>query len=185
MTREEFKELNILEQIEFYNSKTITGLTVGEVAQEINMSESAIRRIFKKNKYVFDRVGKVYSLVGNNRVITKEPKSNKAALIKEPSKNNNEVIPQEESNNNYFTKEEIKDLKEILAAKKEILNNTGITIIDTVNIDRSNRKKATFNMNNDILNRLETYSSNPNISKSDIVNIAVDEYLKNNRITKE
>jgi len=193
MTKEEFKILDILKQIEFYNSKTITGLTVGEVAQNINMSESAIRRIFKKNNYVFNRVEKIYSLIGNNEEITKEPKSNKAAIIKETyTSNNKEINKEEKSNNNYLTKEEIKGLKELLAAKEKLLsvafasgNKTGITIIDISNIDRSNRKKATFNMNIELLNRLETYSSNPNISKSDIVNIAIDKYLKDNKIMKE
>jgi len=53
-------------------------------------------------------------------------------------------------------------------------------------MDRSNRKKATFNMNIELLNELEKYNDNPNISKSDIVNIAIKEYLKgnNNGITK-
>lgn len=171
MTKEEFKTLDILKQIEFYNSKTITGLTVGEVAQNIKMSESVIRRIFKKNNYAFDRVKKIYSLIENNEEI-----------IKETSK---KIIKEEKSNNNFLTKEEIKGLKELLAAKEKLLdiaitsgNKMGITIIDISNIDRSNRKKATFNMNIELLNRLEDYNSNPNISKSDIVNIAINEYLK-------
>jgi len=188
MTREEFKELNILEQIEFYNSRTITGLTVGEVAQKINMSESAIRRIFKKNNYVFDRIEKVYSLTENNEGITKEVKNNKTAITKEILKNNNKGITKEvENNNSYLTKEELKDLKELLEVKDQLLNvaitignNTGITIIDVSNVDRTNRKKATFNMSIDILKRLENYNNNPNVSKSDIMNIALEEYLRNN-----
>ena len=177
MTKEEFKTLNILKQIEFINSRTITGLTVVEVAQEINISESVIRRICKKNNYVFNRADKVYLLAENNTVIPQEtPKENKA------------VTHQKESNNNYFTREEVKGIKELLAAKEELLNNTGITsgnkntisVIDILNIDRTNRKKATFNMDIEQSNRLETYNNNPNISKSDIVNIALKEYLRNN-----
>ena len=205
MTREEFKELNILDQIEFFNSRTITGLTVGEVAQETNMSESAIRRIFKKNNYVFDRIKKIYSSTENNKKIAKEVKINQPAITQETLKNNNKKIAKEikinlptitketlgitkevKSNNSYLTKDELKDLKELLEVKDQLLNmaittgnNTGITIIDISNIDRSNRKKATFNMSIDILNKLETYNNNPNISKSDIVNIAINEYLKN------
>jgi predicted DNA-binding protein YlxM (UPF0122 family) len=173
MTKEEFKTLNILKQIEFINSRTITGLTVVEVAQEINISESVIRRICKKNNYVFNRADKVYLLAENNTGTPQEtPKENKT--------------PQEQNNKNYFTKEEIKGIKELLAAKKELLsiapgNKNTISVIDILNIDRTNRKKATFNMDIEQLNRLETYNSNPNISKSDIVNIALREYIRNNQ----
>lgn len=145
------------------------------MAQEINISESVIRRICKKNNYVFNRADKVYLLAENNTGTPQEtPKENKAAA------------PQEQSNNNYFTREEIKGIKELLAVKEELLsitpgNKNTISVIDILNIDRSNRKKATFNMDIEQLNRLETYNSNPNISKSDIVNIALREYIRNNQ----
>ena len=182
MTKEEFKTLDISKQIEFINNKTITGVTVNEAAQEINMSESVIRRIFKKNNYVFNRADKVYILSKNNIGIPKETPKEKQV-----------EAPREKNNNSYFTKEEIKGIKELLEVKEKLLNNTrieprnntGITVIDVSSIDRSNRKKATFNMNIELLNRLEAYNDNPNISKSDIVNIAIDEYLKVNGITKK
>ena len=156
MTKEEFTKLDILEQTKYINSRTITGLTVVEVAQGINISESALRRIFKKNNYVFDRVEKVYLLAGNNTAIPQETttSNNKGIPKEEPKGNNKGIIKEVKSNNNYFTKEEIKGIKELLAVKEELLNNigitpgnkTGITIIDISNIDRANRKKATFNL---------------------------------------
>ena len=66
-------------------------------------------------------------------------------------------------------------MEELLHLIEITPTNDKISILD---MDRSNRKKATFNMNIELLNELEKYNDNPNISKSDIVNIAIKEYLK-------
>ena len=171
MDKEEFIKLNIEKQVQLINDKTVTGLTVSKVAQELNISESVIRRIMKKNKYKFDRVNKIYSLDEINGV---KPKKE--------LKINSEVIKVKEEKGYIFSDNEIKQIKELLNAKEELLHLIEITAINDdisiLDMDRSNRKKATFNMNIELLNELEKYNDNPNISKSDIVNIAIKEYLK-------
>jgi hypothetical protein len=171
MDKEEFIKLGIEDQVKFINDKTITGLTVSKVAIESNISESVIRRIMKKNKYKFDRVNKIYSLDETNGVIPKKE-----------LKINSEVIKEQEKKGYIFSDKEIQQIKELLNAKEELLHLIEITAINDdisiLDMDRSNRKKATFNMNIDLLNELEKYNDNPNISKSDIVNIAIKEYLK-------
>lgn len=171
MDKEEFIKLDIEDQVKFINDKTVTGLTVSKVAQELNISESVIRRIMKKNKYKFDRVNKIYSLDEINGV---KPKKE--------LKINSEVIKVKEEKGYIFSDNEIKQIKELLNAKEELLHLIEITAINDdisiLDMDRSNRKKATFNMNIELLNELEKYNDNPNISKSDIVNIAIKEYLK-------
>lgn len=167
MDKEEFLKFNIEEQVQYINSRTITGLTVVQVAQEINMSESVIRRKLKKNNYVFNRVDKVYLsnvVIGNNEAILnennivlpmKKPKNIKPEVLKEIIKSNSNEIPQEEPKNNnniipkeekkvLFSDKEVKELKELLAVKEQLLHiiitprkNNGISIME---IDRSNRK---------------------------------------------
>ena len=133
----------------------------------------------KKNNYKFSRVNKIYSLDG----ITGD-------IPKEELKINHEVRKVEEKKNHIFSDKEIQQIKELLKVKEELLHLIETTppssIISILDMDRSNRKKATFNMNIELLNELEKYNDNPNISKSDIVNIAIKEYLKgnNNGITK-
>ena len=125
MTKDIFVKLDIKKQVEIINNKTITGLNIIEVAKGIGMSESAIRRIMKKNDYTFNRVEKIYLLSSNNIAITKEDPKGKSLNQKsdevlsptntnnDPEKNN-EGIRVEERNNSYFTKEEVKGLKELL-----------------------------------------------------------------------
>ena len=171
MEKEKFLKLDIEDQVQFINDKTITGLTVSKVARESNISESVIRRIMKKNKYKFDRVNKIYSLDETNGVIPKKE-----------LKINSEVIKEQEKKGYIFSDNEIQQIKELLKAKEELLHLIEITAINDdisiLDMDRSNRKKATFNMNIELLNKLEKYNDNPNVSKSDIVNIAIKEYLK-------
>jgi len=125
----------------------------------------------KKNKYKFDRVNKIYSLDETNGVIPKKE-----------LKINSEVIKEQEKKGYIFSDKEIQQIKELLKAKEELLHLIEITAINDdisiLDMDRSNRKKATFNMNIELLNKLEKYNDNPNVSKSDIVNIAIKEYLK-------
>jgi hypothetical protein len=171
MDKEEFIKLDIEDQVKFINNKTMTGLTVSKVAIESNISESVIRRIMKKNKYKFDRVNKIYSL----DEITED-------IPKEKLKVDSELIKVQEKKGYIFSDKEIQQIKELLKAKEELLHLIEITAINDdisiLDMDRSNRKKATFNMNIELLNELEKYNDNPNISKSDIVNIAIKEYLK-------
>ena len=173
MDKEEFIKLDIEDQVKFINDKTIIGLTVSKVAIESNISESVIRRIMKKEHYKFDRVNKIYSLDRINGDIPKEK-----------LKIDSEVIKEQEKKGYIFSDKEIQQIKELLNAKEELLHLIEITTINEdisiLDMDRSNRKKATFNMNIELLNELETYNDNPNISKSDIVNIAIKEYLERN-----
>lgn len=171
MDKEEFIKLDIEDQVKFINDKTITGLTVSKVAIESNISESIIRRIMEREHYKFDRVNKIYSL----DEITGD-------IPKQELKINSEVIKVEQKKGYIFSDKEIQQIKELLKAKEELLHLIEITTINDdisiLDMDRSNRKKATFNINIELLNELEKYNDNLNISKSDIVNIAIKEYIK-------
>lgn len=185
MDREDFLKLNIIEQVEYINSLTITGLKVIQVAKQLKIGDKSIRTKLRFNGYIFNRKQKIYILDGNNPTITKEEKtSNNPTIIKEiPNKNanHNKVIIKEEK---IFTDDEIKGIRELLSVKEQLLhnaitpsNNDGI-----INMDKGNRKKSTFNIDIDLLDKLESYTKTLiNISKSDIVNQAIIEYLNRNK----
>lgn len=191
MDKESFLKLDIVEQVEFINSKTITGLKVSEVAQEIGIGDKTLRERLKKYRYAFNRADKVYLLDGiieHKEGITTERKIPVNEVIPKESPNgNNEVIRVEEKKSSFSAKE-IKELKELLVIKESLLklaitpsNKNTITIMD-----KSNRKKATFNMDIELIQELEQHEKTLiNISKSDIVNQALREYLNNSGITKK
>lgn len=183
INKDKFLALDIESQVNYINTGTKKGMLVSQVAKEIGISDKALRSLLKKNGYSFNRSGKVYILDGITEGISKE---------EDPS--NNKTITEEEQAKPLFSEIEIKELRELLEIKEElkniinmVKNNNGISVIDISNIDRSNRKKATFNMDKYILDTLQWYidnQPNKNINKSDIVNIAIKEYLSKNGITK-
>lgn len=204
MQREEFLKLNIKDQVEYVNSRTITGLKVIDVAKELNIGDKGLRTRITKQGYVFDRKDKIYILGGqanksHNEAITKGINdSNNTGIIKETAKqeyrHNTGITKEEKLKKHLFSDEEIKGIRKLLAVKEQLLqlaitpsNNNDVTVMDILNIDRTNRKKATFNLDIELLEELDKYNNNPNISKSDIVNEAIKEYLERNNkvITKK
>jgi hypothetical protein len=89
---------------------------------------------------------------------------------------------------NQFTDEEVIKLKEIL---KDIEGNNNSAIIDNKKTildhnesiiklisNRTNRVKTTYNMDIEIKKSLDKYATKTGLNKSDIVNIALEEFLK-------
>lgn len=76
-----------------------------------------------------------------------------------------------------FTEEEIRQLRNLLQVKDKLIDLAIKRNSEQVIFDRSHRKKATFNMDLDILDELDLYEKRTNISKSDTVNMALIEYL--------
>lgn len=215
MNKEEFLGLEIKDQIEHINQRTKEGLKVSEVAQELGMGDKTLRNRIKKAGYVFSRPDSIYIYLGeeggNNEGITGNNKSvssnkkvirNKKVITQEEPQGNNEGITKEEARpeeeKKCFSDEELKGLKELLEVKEQLFliagitqdkgitsNNKGITIFDTINLNKSNRKKATFNMDLDLLEILNIYEKESDISKSDVVNVALMEYFKARGIKKK
>lgn len=212
MDREKFLEATIEEQVEYVNSRTIEGDRVIDIAKDLGLGDRTITKRFSKEGYKYNRTNKLYELLeeGSNKGITgnnKEPLenneaiSNKGGIIKEVLEGNNGVITEETSRGiqiENFSVKDIEAIKELLEVKDQLVeligvtqekgitgNNKGITIFDTLNLDKSNRKKATFNMDLDLLDILNIYEKEATISKSDVVNVALMEYFRARGITKE
>lgn len=212
MDREKFLEATIEKQVEYVNSRTITGDRVIDIAKDLGLGDRTITKRFSKEGYKYNRTNKLYELLegGNNKGITgnnKEPLenneaiSNKEGITKEVLEGNNGVITEETSRGiqiEGFSIKDVEAIKELLEVKDQLVeligvtqekgiigNNKGITIFDTLNLDKSNRKKATFNMDLDLLDILNIYEKEATISKSDVVNVALMEYFRVRGITKE
>lgn len=155
------------------------GNSQNEIQRILGLSRGIISK-WKNNDSEFKKAWEEIS--GNNDGITKR---NNSGISKKTKEGNNIGIPKEYKP--LFSSKEVLELRELLRVKDKLIdiakgNNKGIT---TLNIDRSNRKKATFNMDMELLEELKKYEGNSTISKSDVVNIALRQYLNNNGITKE
>ncbi|MBX4267174.1 hypothetical protein [Clostridium estertheticum] len=128
----EFSNMDIKEQIKFINSKTVTGMTVVNVAKEIGMSDKTLRKNLKAKNYIFDRAKKIYLLLESNEATTKERNN---LVSKEVIKNDNksikpnkntlktEPIPPDLIQELKISLGEIKELLEMKEQIKEVIQN--------------------------------------------------------------
>lgn len=201
LEREEFLKLNIKDQAKYINSKTVEGKRVVDIAKELNIGDKGLRGRLKKSGYTFNRNEKKYILDSG---ITKESEGKHVEITKVNKIDNNEVTKVEvenkhkevikvEEKKDLFNEQEVSDIKELLAMKERIVNfivnpilgnsyNSEINITELLQTDRSARKKATFNINQTLLQELKEYSEGLiNISISDLANAAIKEYLDHHK----
>jgi transposase len=186
MNKDEFLSLDINNQVEYINNKTITGLTISEVAEKIGMNESSIRRIVKKYNYVFNRKSKVYELSGNTKLTLNDNKSIIPKVIQKHNKNITEVAITKDNNL-------IKEVRELLDMKEQLkelilYHNRSKSIIDVIEplelkIDKNLFKgdlkgrliKVYDNVNNDWI---EFCKNNNQFKMQDLYSMALLEYIE-------
>lgn len=147
----EFSKMDIKEQVKFINSKTITGITVINVAKEIGTSDKTLRKNLKAKNYIFDRAKKIYILLENDGATIKEPNNiNSKNIIQN---NNKSIIANKDTPKVSVVKKEsppldllqelkinLEDVKELLGMKeqiKEIIQNYNKSItIENVEVQQ-------------------------------------------------
>lgn len=202
MNKNEFLKLDILKQVEFINSKTLTGLTVIKVAAEIGIGEKTLRLMLKSNNYVFNRPLKVYLLSGDsvvkpqliqkdNKVITPKviPNHNKNIIPKVIQKHNNDKTEIAITEDNNLL-EEVKELLSMKDDLKELIQSykRSKTIIDVIEppelkVDKTRLKgvlkgrlvKVYDNVNNDWI---KFCKRNDEFKMQDLYSMALLEYIE-------
>lgn len=187
------EEISIIELLEYVNKKLREGSSISKVERELKLGKDTLRKKLNRANYIYDKKDKQFKI--NNNAISKETQVVSNDSIKNDNK---KIIKETKSNNNKKQSKlsefdiEIQDLKELINIKDELIelvkntrNNKGISIIEAMSFDKANRKKATFNLDLGLLEKLKEYEKCNNISKSDVVNIAIKNYLISEGITKE
>ncbi|MBD8045824.1 hypothetical protein [Clostridium faecium] len=192
----------ILEQVAFVNNKLKEGISIAQVERDLNLGKDTLRKQLNRAGYFLNKKEKQFELKN-----IKEQSNNKGIVKKNKSDNKNNGRTIDELNNKikmleidfnkkiegiinevYSNKEKLQELLNMKDTNLNIRNNNGIIINEVINMDKSNRKKATFNIDLSLLEKLnecEGKNISKNISKSDIVNVAIKKYLKELGIIKE
>lgn len=187
------EEISIIELLEYVNKKLREGSSISKVERELELGKDTLRKKLNRANYIYDKKDRQFK--SNNNAISKETQVVSNDSIK---KNNKKIIKETKSNNNKEQSKlsefdiEIQALKELINIKDELIelvkntrNNKGISIIEAMSFDKANRKKATFNLDLGLLEKLKEYEKCNSISKSDVVNIAIKNYLISEGIIKE
>ncbi|WP_040328679.1 hypothetical protein [Clostridium ihumii] len=189
------KEMTINELLELVNGKLKEGSSITRIEKELKMGKDTLRKKLNRSNYIYDKTDKQFKW--NNTGIIKETKAIESNTATTTSNNNNGIIKEYQPKyiakevkpskiQNDLTKSDIDAIKELLLIRNELVelvkttrNNKGVNIIDAMSFNKANRKKATFNLDLELLEKLKQYEQCNNISKSDIVNIAIRNYLIN------
>lgn len=192
MNKEEFNELNVIDQIEYINNQLEDNKSVTSVCKGIGIGRSTVRDRFKKINYIYSKDLNKYVYNGcitdvlseqkvNNRCNTSDIKINHNIEVMNIKKSDilTEVIEKSDEEirktlldlvNNY---EIIKNIIDIHKCNTSVVKNQII-----IDLDESESKLATLRVNSKILDRFNEFCSlNKQYKKVDILSQAIKEFL--------
>lgn len=184
MTREEFNNLDILEQVEYINNELINS-SLNKIAQSMGMSESTIRDRFKNKGY--KRQGKKYTKVNKSIPTEEEPENKPIKKLSNTPKKTTNTNTQEDKikaleGQIKSLENEIKNIYKLLNSKVCTEVNKGIhkDIIhkDIEGLRGTETTRRTYLIYNDIDKRLQEHiQANKQYKIQDIINSILVEYL--------
>lgn len=186
MNRQEFDELNIYKQIEYFNKQMSLGLSQSKICEHINLPKSTWRDRLKKVGYKLDQDSKCYRSV-TLRINSDKNVSNTIVTpinsIDTPTFHEN-ITPNSVTTSTLEILKFKSDLLELAQMKKDILNTIDIVkkyelekdIIDIVDLKIDSNKMTgdiktrSFKIYSDILDRfLEFNKKHPDLKQQDIL----------------
>ncbi|MFD0737384.1 hypothetical protein [Planotetraspora mira] len=182
---------NITDILGLVNDALKNGKSIAQLERDLGLGKDTLRKKLNREGYFFVKEEKKFK--SNNTGINKEERASTTKAIRRKKE---EQRTKEKNINTNLTVLELEGLRELLQYKQELLevikNNNGIrnnkeisVMKELVKFDKSNRKKATFNVDLELLEKLKEYEKCSNISKSDVVNIAIKNYLANEGMIKK
>ncbi|MCD3351246.1 helix-turn-helix transcriptional regulator [Clostridium botulinum D/C] len=176
MNRKEFDDLNVNEQLNYINENLTMGKSLTELANEIKISRSTLRKRFKKIKYIFNQNANKYICDGNNTNATSKGDNNKS----------NEVaidnISKCDSDNIDITFKKLNDNADKILEMLEWWGNRDIkkkVDISKLNNFENKTKHRSFNINSEILNKFTDFcNTHREYMQVDLISIALLEFLE-------
>ncbi|MBS5825050.1 MAG: hypothetical protein KID00_14585 [Clostridium argentinense] len=171
---------DISEVLLLVNNELQKGKSISKTERDLGLGKDTLRKKLNREGYFYVREKKQF-IERNTKGITRNKSTDRIISNKGVKK---KAISMEEKGNKTLNASEIAEVKELLKVKNELLemvkvknssnNKEGISLMEEViSFDKANRKKATFNLDLELLEKLKEYEKCSNISKSDIVNIAI------------
>ncbi|MGL5753671.1 MAG: hypothetical protein ACRCXT_24210 [Paraclostridium sp.] len=187
MTREEFNNLDITNQIEFINNELNTHKTITKVCKEHNLRRQTIQSWFLKAGYQFNDNEKQYTKVSNSTPTLKEPMNKITKIASKDKEKNNNTNTQE--NKIKSLECQIKGLEEEINNIYKLISSKGYTKVEDSTLDNVIHKDIeelqgtdtiarTYKLYKDIDIRLEEHiKANKKYKKQDIINSIFIDYL--------
>lgn len=191
MTKEQFNQLEKLEQVQYINSKLKEGYSLTKISKELRVGRSTMTDRFKKinytyskenNKYIYnDSVTDVEKVVRDIRV--KEDITIKAIDEKLNNGSNTDVtlISDKVVQSNLINlSNEYQTLIEMIELYKKNSNILSTQIV--IDLETTDNTLTTLRVNTDVLRQFNQFvEENKQYKKVDLVSMALKEYMSNHK----
>lgn len=178
MTKEEFNNLDIIQQLEYINNQLKNNESITSICKYIGIGRSTIRDRFKKINYTYSKELNKY--VNNNcntdvniKKITKTTVSNTGGCNIVKELDSNQI--QENMLNIAKEYDTLIEMLEMYKKNKKILNNNII-----IDLDNNETTLTTIRINTDILKMFNEFcQDHKEFKKVDLLSMAIKEYILN------
>ena len=194
ITGEEFKALEVQEQVQFVNDCLTNGYSVEQIRKKLNIGKNYIANAFKKAGYIKDKATGIYIKTTNQ--IDQEVKTTKITndnkVVKKPSNKSNKVNVLETKVNSL--ENEIEDIKAVLnemnSKLNEVINTKNTTTYITVENTNSlgikklkgNKVTRSYKLNEKVQKEFKSFcKAHSDCEVGDILATALIEYMERNK----
>lgn len=181
MNKEQFNQLNIIDQMKYINDLLATGISLTKACESIGIDRATIRKRFKSkeisfnkdlNKYVFDIPVEKYGVKPS-----KEPVETKLKLVKKVNNLDSIKVLEEKIKALESQMEATNKRIDTISTTRTTINTTTDT---TINTYEGKEVVRSFRVNEEVQQRFKIYcKANSEYKVSDILSTALEEFLNN------
>ena len=181
MNKEQFNQLNIIEQMTYIND-LLTSMSLTKACESIGIDRATVRKRFKNkeisfnkdlNQYIFDKPIEKYGIEASKNtldtVVNNKPIEAKIKKI-EPTKESKRLLDLESKVS--ILEIQIENIKELL----KTTTNT-ITTYSNIRTFEGEEVVRSFRLNKDIQERFKRYCKTSDYKVSDILNTILEDFL--------
>lgn len=180
MNGEQFKALELEQQVEYINGLLEQGGTVDNIRLELGVGKNYIGNTFKKGGYVKDRVTGYYIKAGEKATIITNATKEKTQKL-----NNKALIGSNSGNGNNSLEKRVESLEKELELIKAMLSNetkNNTVITDTTKViefDTKENISRSYKINKEVQQQFKTFCrANSQYTISDLLSNALLEYIE-------
>ena len=175
MTKEEFNELNVIDQFYYINNELRAGKKVDEIIKNIGMSDKQFRKFRTEKKYKFNQKTKQY--------IPTTGSTTKPLEVSVVETNTNTLLTIEKANTLDYLSNNINILMDMIERFKTTTGyttepTTNYITIDLIDDKHLKPKPKSIRINELVYKEWQEFCEKQHYSKMDLISMALKEYME-------
>jgi hypothetical protein len=179
MTKEEFKNLNDIDKINYINSELKNGKFVKDIRTDIGVSEDYVQDLMKDNNYKLNR--KLRQYIPTTEITTEA--TTKPLEVSVVETNTNTLLTTEKANTLDYLSNNFEILMDMIEKYKSTTQTTTETTTNYITIDlvddkHLKPKPKSIRINEFIYQEWQEFCEKQHYSKMDLISMALKEYME-------